>query len=101
MKKLFNTLALSLGLASTLSLNASEVSEDCLAKYTTTINTAQTILEYMEKQEYNNVFTYNEILKASIEVSKEACRYEGMVSLGLEGLENQSHMVDSVLNKLD
>lgn len=92
MKKIFSTLALSLGLASALSLSASEVSEDCLAKYTATVDTAQTILEYMEKQEYNNVFTYNEILKASIEVSKKACRHEGMVILGLEGVnKSKSH----------
>lgn len=100
MKKLFNITAL-ITLLLTLSISASEVSEDCLAKYNATVDTAQTILEYMEKQEYNNVFTYNEILKASIGVSKEACRYEGMVSLGLEGLENQSHMIDNVLSKLD
>lgn len=101
MRKIFSTLVLSLGLVSTLSLSASEVSEDCLAKYTATVETAETILVSMEKEEYGNIFEYNELLKISIEVSKQSCRYDESIMFGLEGLENQTYMIDSVLSKIE
>lgn len=100
MKKLFSITAL-ITLLLSISLSASEVSEDCLAKYTATVETAEIILVSMERGEYGNVFEYNELLKVSVEVSKQSCRYEGNIMLGLEGLENQSYMIDSVLSKLD
>ena len=107
MKKLYTILS---SLLLTLSLNAndikkasevSKVSEDCLSKYTATVETAEIILVSMERGEYGNVFEYNELLKVSVEVSKQSCRYEGKIMLGLEGLENQSHTIDSVLSKIE
>ena len=75
--------------------------EDCLAKYKASIEIADTVLVFMEKQEYDNVFEYNELLKVSVEISKEACSYDMIISNALEGLENSTYSIDSVLSKIE